>query len=83
MIFVNMDKAREIKKNMIREERAPLLEKLDVQFMRAMEMGDATLQTEIASKKQALRDATIDPSIEAAQTPEELKQVRPAALDAV
>lgn len=83
MIVINMDKAREIKKDMIRQERAPLFEKLDVQFIRAMEMGDATLQAEVAAKKQALRDATIDPSIEAAQTPEELKQVRPAILDTV
>ena len=73
MITINMTKAKEIKKDMIRAERAPIFESLDVQFMRAVEAGDANLQTEISSKKQALRDATKDPAIDAAQTPEELK----------
>jgi hypothetical protein len=80
MIKVNMTKAVEIKKDMIRAERAPILADLDVQFMRAVEAGDADLQAEIAAKKQALRDATKDPAITAAKTPEELKAAVPAAL---
>jgi hypothetical protein len=80
MIKVNMTKAVEIKKEMIRAERAPILADLDVQFMRAVEAGDADLQAEIAAKKQALRDATKDPAITAAKTPEELKAAVPAAL---
>jgi len=80
VIKVNMDKAVEIKKDMIRAERAPKLEALDVAFMRAVEAGDAEKQAEIAAKKQALRDATDDPVIAAAQTPEELKAAVPAAL---
>jgi len=80
VIKVNMDKAREVKKDMIRAERAPKLEALDVAFMRAVEAGDAEKQAEIAAKKQALRDATDDPVITAAQTPEELKAAVPAAL---
>ena len=82
MININMTKAKEIKKDMIRAERAPLLDLLDVQFMRAVESGDTAKQAEIAAKKQALRDATADSAIEASSTPEELKAVRPAALDA-
>lgn len=82
-ITINLIKAKEIKKDMVRAERAPLLEALDVQFMRAVEAGDADLQAEISAKKQALRDATKDPAIEAAKTVEQLKAVRPAALDAV
>lgn len=82
MININMTKAKDIKKDMIRAERAPLLESLDVQFMRAVESGDTEAQAAISAKKQALRDATADPAIEAASTPEELKAVRPAALDA-
>ena len=82
MIRVNMDKARDIKRDMIREERKPLLEALDVQFMRAVESDDKPTQTQISAKKKALRDCTQDPDIGAAQTPDELKAVRPAALDA-
>jgi len=80
MITVNMTKAVEIKKEMIRAERKDKLEALDVEFMRAMEAGDADKQAEIAAKKQALRDATSDPAITAATTPDELKAVTPAAL---
>jgi len=79
-IFTDMTKAREIKRDMIRAERNPLLEKLDVEYMRAQEAGDTTLQQEIAAKKQALRDATADPVIDAATTPDELKAATPAAL---
>jgi len=80
VITVDMTKAREIKRDMIRAERNPLLEKLDVEYMRAQEAGDTTLQQEIAAKKQALRDATVDPVIDAATTPDELKAATPAAL---
>lgn len=80
MITVNMDKARDIKKDMLRAERKDKLEALDVEFMRAVEAGDTVAQTTIAAKKQALRDATDDPAIAAATTPDELKAVVPAAL---
>ena len=80
MITVNMDKARDIKKDMIRADRTPKLEALDVEFMRAVEAGDTAAQATIAVKKQALRDATDDPAIAAATTPDELKAVVPTAL---
>lgn len=81
MITVDMTKAREIKKNMIREERELLFVKLDTDFMKALENADTAEQTSIADKKQALRDATDDPAIEAATTAEELSAVRPSILD--
>lgn len=80
MITVNMDKAREIKKDMIRAERKPKLEALDVEFMRAVEQDDTDAQATIAAKKQALRDATDDPAIANATTPDELKAVIPMGL---
>jgi len=80
MITVNMEKARDIKKDMIRADRTPKLEALDVDFMRAVEAGDTEAQATIAAKKQALRDATDDPAIAAATTPDELKAVVPTAL---
>ena len=83
MITVDMTKAREIKKDHIREERKPLLEKLDADFMKALENGDTTEQQAVKTKKQALRDATDDPAIEAATTAEELSAVRPSILDEV
>ena len=81
MIKVNMTKAREIKRDQLRAERKPLLEQLDVEFMRAQEQGDQAKADEIAARKQALRDVTDDPAIDAATTPDELKAVRPSALE--
>ena len=79
-IAVDMTKARDIAKDMVRAERAPLLAQLDVEMIRAIEAGDAAKQAEIAAKKQALRDATKHPELLAAQTPEELKAAIPAAV---
>ena len=56
MIKINLDKAKEIQKDKLREVRKPLLEKLDVDFVRALEFGDDTAS--IAAQKQALRDVT-------------------------
>jgi hypothetical protein len=56
MIKINIDKAKEIQKNKLREARKPLLEKLDVDFVRALELGGDTAS--IAAQKQALRDVT-------------------------
>jgi hypothetical protein len=80
MITINLDKAREIHKDKIREARAPQLAALDVQFMRAVEQADATKQAEIAATKQVLRDATTAPDIAAATDLDELKTTWPAIL---
>ena len=56
MIKINVDKAKEIQKDKIRQVRKPLLEKLDVDFVRALEFGTDT--STIAAQKQALRDVT-------------------------
>lgn len=75
MIIVNIDKAKDIKRNMLRKQREPLLAALDVQFMRAVENGDTELQRSIAQKKQLLRDAPSSVEIEEAQTVDDLKAV--------
>lgn len=73
MITIDMTRARNIKRDQIRAARAPMLAALDVEWMRASERGDTAAMTDIAARKQVLRDATADPRIEAAQTPDELK----------
>lgn len=57
-IIINTAKAKEIWRNKWREARKPLLEQLDVQFMRAVEAQDAAEQTRVAGLKQQLRDVT-------------------------
>lgn len=71
-ISINLNKAREIHKNKIREARAPKLENLDLAFMRAVETSDTKERAAIAKKKQALRDATKQSAIEEATDVEDL-----------
>lgn len=73
----DMDKAKEIKKQELRELRKPLLEKLDVEYMKALEQGDDSAK-DIAAKKQELRDVT---KLDLPDNVEELKNFLPRALD--
>jgi len=68
----DMVKAREIHRENLRQERRPLLAALDIAYMRADEAGNAKAKADIATQKQALRDVTKHPAIEAAQTTEAL-----------
>ena len=56
MITINLNKAKEIKKLLLRRERAPLLQAQDVAFQRALESGEDTAA--IVAEKQRLRDIT-------------------------
>lgn len=55
-VTVNLAKAKEITKERLRAERAPLLAAQDVLFQRAQESGADT--TAIVAEKQRLRDIT-------------------------
>lgn len=68
-IKIDIAKAKEITKDKLREKRKPLLEKLDVDFIKAQEIGADT--TDIVTKKQKLRDATAQ--VDSMTTVEELK----------
>lgn len=54
-----------------------MLKQLDIEYMRATEMGDKERIDQIVAAKQLLRDVTLHPDIDAAQTPEELKAAWP------
>jgi len=56
MITINLDKAKAITKDRLREERTSLLQAQDVAFQRALESGADT--TAIVAEKQRLRDIT-------------------------
>ena len=75
MINVNMTKAKDIWRDKIRAERTDKLNKLDVEFQKALESSADT--TDIVAKKQARRDAPADSRIDAATTPDELKAIDP------
>jgi len=75
MITINMPKAREIKRNQLRAERAHMLSALDVEYQQADERQSTTAKEDIAQRKQALRDVTKHAAIDAAATPDDLKSL--------
>jgi len=70
-IQVNITKAKDITKDKLRAERKPLLEALDVEFIKAQEQGADT--SAIVAEKQRLRDITNQ--VDNLNTVEELKAV--------
>jgi len=71
MIVINFDKAKEITKERLRQERKPLLEQQDILFQRSLENNSDT--SAIILEKQRLRDIT--KLVDDATTLEELKQL--------
>lgn len=57
VISEDMDAAKAIFKDKIREVRAPLLEAEDVVYMKALEAGDSDAQAASVTKKNNLRNA--------------------------
>ena len=70
-VGIDMAKAREIHKDKIRAARAEKFKELDVEFTKALEAGTST--TDIAAKRQALRDAPADSEITSAADTDALK----------
>lgn len=71
-VTVSMVKAKELTKNRLRAERAPLLAAQDVAFQRALEEGTDT--SAIVAEKQRLRDIT--KLADDAQTLDELRSIK-------
>jgi hypothetical protein len=69
LITININKAKDITKDRLRQEREPLLLAQDVAFQRALELNEDT--TAIVAEKQRLRDITT--LVDTANTVEELK----------
>lgn len=79
MIAIDLNKAKEIWRDKLRAQRQPFFAELDIAYLRAIETQDAEVKQDIEARKQKLRDAPDDPRINAATTPEELKQINPVA----
>ena len=73
VISEDMDKAKEIFKDKIREVRKPLLDAEDVTYMKALEAGDTDAQAASVTAKNALRDAPAASAISSASTIDALK----------
>ena len=71
MITIDITKAKEVWKNKIRIARKPVLEKLDVDFIKAQETSSDT--TSIVADKQTLRN--LPEQVNIATTTDEIKAV--------
>ena len=71
MIKIDIPKVKEITKNRLRAERAPLLQALDIEMMK--NLSDTEKLAEIEVEKQRLRDIT--KVVDTLETVEELKSV--------
>lgn len=78
-IFFDRNKGEELKKEQFRNLRKPLLEKLDVQFMRALEVGDTSTIQIVTQKKSELRDVT-SVDFSSYDTPQKLHEFIPDLL---
>jgi hypothetical protein len=71
MITIDISKAKEVWKDKIREKRKPVLEQLDIDFVKAQETSSDT--TGIVADKQTLRD--LPEQVDTATTVDEIKAV--------
>ena len=79
-VEVDMAKAVEIQKDVLRADRAVAMADLDVDMMKALGTGKPVAVIE--ANKQVLRDITDDARLAAAATPDELKALTLEALTA-
>lgn len=73
MIKVNIEKAKEVQKDRLRQERTVKFEQLDRDFMLAMAKGDNTTALAIEEQRVKLRDVTKHEALMSAMTVDELK----------
>ena len=73
VISEDMTTAKTLFKEKIRQVRQPLLEAQDVLYMKAIEDGDSSAQSTVATKKKELRDAPAASAITNADTITKLK----------
>jgi len=78
-IIVNMAKARDIHMEKIRRVRNTELAKKDLQYIRALEVGDGSDKV-IATQKQTLRDIPQTLDLLKYRTPSALRQCWPPGL---
>lgn len=80
MIIIDINKAKDIQKNIFRTNRIELFKNLDLEFTIALENNDTIKIQEIKNKKDFLRNCPNHPAIENCTTVEELKNLDLVAL---
>jgi hypothetical protein len=80
IVVIDVEKAKEVWKRRMREARTPIMTKLDAEYFRALETADTAKASEIATKKQLLRDVTTLPDLLNATSVEQIEGVWPDYL---
>jgi len=79
-VQIDMERAREIAKQCVRQRRRELFPDWDVEWMKAQESGDAARMAAVAAVRQTLRDATDVSRLTAAADPDALKAAALAVI---
>ena len=82
-VEVDLDKAKVIAKEKVREARVPKFQELDIAYQRADEDGDADNKNAVADKKKVLRDSTANTKITNADSIDKLKEGMEAVIKEV
>lgn len=78
---IDLERAKDVWRNKMRPVRDARLKQLDLEWMRAMEIGDTVAATAVAAKKQELRDITKRDELKYAKSLTEVKAFWPAVLN--
>jgi hypothetical protein len=78
---IDLERAKDVWRNKMRSVRNERLKQLDLEWMRAMELGDTVAATAVAAKKQELRDITKRDELKYAKSLAEVKAFWPAVLN--
>jgi hypothetical protein len=81
MFKVNIEKAKELHRKKIRYAREEAFKSLDVEFMKALEIGDTEKVAEISATKQELRNLPACEEIECATCLDDLRNHWPNILE--
>ena len=82
-VEVDLDKAKVIAKEKVREARVPKFQELDIAYQRADEGGEADNKKAVADKKKVLRDSTANTKITYADSIDKFKEGMEAVIKEV
>lgn len=78
---IDLERAKDVWRNKMRSVRNERLKQLDLEWMRAMEIGDTAAAAAVAAQKQELRDITKRDELKYAKSLAEVKAFWPAVLN--
>tara|TARA_R100001530_G_C4227819_1_gene131825 strand:- start:63 stop:533 length:471 start_codon:yes stop_codon:yes gene_type:complete len=82
-VSVDLDKAKDIAKDKVRQARTPKFQELDILYQRAIEENNSDKQAQIIAQKKTARDATADSKITSADSVANLKTGMEAVIKTV